>query len=141
MVFRPSVRQRQYTSLGDNKDEIHIIPGSYNVEETLKLSGTRIYMKSGKKLARLKEFLSTHAQELEVMAVSNCGMENETIYRNLNDIDENSSYLTVVIMYTEEPCPGKPVYKERDGKKIKVCTYCSFPHKAESYDMIVQRLK
>jgi len=42
-------------SLGDNRDEIHIIPGSYDVGHTLELEGTKIYMKSGKKLEELKK--------------------------------------------------------------------------------------
>ena len=44
-------------SLGDKNEEIHIIPASYAVEESLKLSGTKIYMKSGQKLKELKQAL------------------------------------------------------------------------------------
>lgn len=43
-------------------------------------------------------------------------------------------------MYRLEKCPGKPEYIERDGKRIKNCTHCIFPHKAENYDKIMQYL-
>ncbi|SHO44234.1 precorrin-2 C(20)-methyltransferase [Anaerocolumna xylanovorans] len=86
-------------SLGDNKDEIHIIPASYDIMDTLNLKGTRIYMKSGEKLKDLKEALLKHGPEkYEVYAVSNCGMENEKIRIGLNSLDEKSGYLTVVIV-------------------------------------------
>ena len=38
------------TALGEMDDEIHIIPASYDVENTLDYTGTCVYMKSGKKL-------------------------------------------------------------------------------------------
>ena len=38
-------------------------------------------------------------------------------------------------------CPGANEYIEKHGKKIKVCTNCNFPHKAENYDTIISRLK
>lgn len=68
-------------SLGDNRDEIHVIPGSYEVEETMALSGTRVYMKSGKSLARLKALLEEQQKEkkLSVYCVENCGMADERI--------------------------------------------------------------
>lgn len=44
-------------------------------------------------------------------------------------------------LYSMENCPGKNYYKEKNGKKIKVCTDCSFPHKAENYDKVIAILK
>ena len=44
-------------------------------------------------------------------------------------------------MYHLENCPGKPQYKERDGRCIKICTGCTFPHEAENYDTIIELLK
>ncbi len=86
-------------SLGDNKEEIHVIPGSYDIRETLHLKGTRIYMKSGKKLAELKNVLREAAAEnFLIYAVSNCGMENEEITSGLEALSEDSGYLTVVIV-------------------------------------------
>lgn len=38
-------------------------------------------------------------------------------------------------------CLGNYHYLEKDGKKIKVCTDCTFPHQAENYDKVMQILK
>ncbi|MDE5717697.1 MAG: cysteine-rich small domain-containing protein [Lachnospiraceae bacterium] len=44
-------------------------------------------------------------------------------------------------MYLRENCPGNPTYLETDGKRIKDCTDCMFPHLPENYDIIMQMLK
>ena len=87
-------------SLGDNTDEIHIIPGSYDIKRTLELKGTRVYMKSGKNLSELKKVLSEsdRSDQLEVYAVSNCGMKNELITIGLDNLNPESGYLTLVIV-------------------------------------------
>ncbi len=41
-----------------------------------------------------------------------------------------------------EDCPGNPVYREtKNGRRIKVCTGCTFPHQAEHYDEIMDFLR
>ena len=44
-------------------------------------------------------------------------------------------------LYTREDCPGSPVYKEKNGKRIKVCTGCSFPHRPENYEIVLSYLR
>ena len=44
-------------------------------------------------------------------------------------------------MYRMEHCPGNPHYMEVRGKTIKACTECTFPHKPENYDVIMQILR
>lgn len=44
-------------------------------------------------------------------------------------------------MYLREHCPGNPSYIEKDGRKIKNCMNCTFPHKAGNYDTIMQYLR
>lgn len=44
-------------------------------------------------------------------------------------------------LYAREHCPGNPRYIEKDGRKIKVCTNCTFPHQPENYDIIIQALQ
>ena len=41
-------------------------------------------------------------------------------------------------MYSMPNCPGSKTYIEKNGKKIKVCTDCTFPHRPENYDKIIQ---
>ena len=44
-------------------------------------------------------------------------------------------------LYHSNDCPGNPAYKEKEGKRIKVCTDCDFPHSPENYDKIMQILR
>ncbi|MBR1720917.1 MAG: aminotransferase class I/II-fold pyridoxal phosphate-dependent enzyme [Treponema sp.] len=45
-------------------------------------------------------------------------------------------------LYDKNPCPGKPTFiKKDDGRIIKRCTDCVFPHKAENYDKIMSILR
>lgn len=44
-------------------------------------------------------------------------------------------------LYNRKDCPGNPEYKEKDGKIIKICTNCTFPHEPEHYEIIMQILK
>ena len=39
-----------------------------------------------------------------------------------------------------EHCPGTPEYIEVQGKKIKDCSNCIFPHEPENYDVIMKFL-
>ncbi len=41
-------------------------------------------------------------------------------------------------MYHMENCPGTPVYIEKDGRTIKVCSECIFPHDPNNYDKILE---
>ena len=41
-------------------------------------------------------------------------------------------------LYTMEHCPGQPVFKEKDGRKIKSCIGCTFPHKPENYETVAR---
>ena len=40
-------------SLSENSDELHIIPASYGVEESMRLQGNEVFMKSGRKMAEV----------------------------------------------------------------------------------------
>ncbi len=44
-------------------------------------------------------------------------------------------------MYQYEDCLGDGKYIEKNGRRIKVCTDCTFPHKAENYEEIMRFLK
>lgn len=89
-------------SLADRDEQLHVIPGSYGVSDSGLYPGTRVYMKSGRYLAELKRHLQEEQErrgcELLVYAVSNCGMKNEKVMTGLDELDENSGYMTTVIV-------------------------------------------
>lgn len=43
-------------------------------------------------------------------------------------------------LYSLEHCPGKYEYIDLQGKKIKSCMDCTFPHRAENYDIVIKLL-
>lgn len=87
-------------SLGEKTEEIHIVPAAYDITDTLSYQGTRVYMKSGRKLEELLEALrrDSRTDDYRVYGVSNCGMENERVYNGLNELADASGYLTTVIV-------------------------------------------
>lgn len=87
--------------LGEMKQEIHIIPASYDVEKTIEYGGTCVYMKSGKKLGELIKVLEkaiASGRRMKVYGVTNCGMEDEHIYRGVDELNSAEGYLTIVIV-------------------------------------------
>ena len=102
IIAIPAAAARLGISLGEMMDEIHIIPASYDVRDTVGYGGTCVYMKSGKKLAELIEVLRTgdaiRKKKMTVYGVTNCGMESERVYRGLDELTEAKGYLTIVIV-------------------------------------------
>ena len=91
-------------SLGEQEEEIHVIPASYEISRTMQYQGTRIYMKAGRKLEELCEMLAREqkerekqGEELQVYAVSDCGLPGEKVMYGLEEL-KGGSYLTVVIV-------------------------------------------
>lgn len=83
-------------SLAEKAEPIHILPASYQIEEALTLTGTKVLMKSGKKLGVVKKLLEE--QNLQAVMVENCGMENEKVYYGTENINENAGYYSLIIV-------------------------------------------
>lgn len=56
------------------------------------------------------------------------------------DIEQINCMFCYCPMYEMEHCPGTPEYKETNGRKLKICTNCTYPHQAEHYDAIMKVL-
>lgn len=81
--------------LVEKAEPLHVIPASYESEQMKELTGTRIFMKSGKKIGKVKEFLSE--QNADVTMVENCGMEGERVFRSVEEIPEDAGYYSLII--------------------------------------------
>ncbi len=44
-------------------------------------------------------------------------------------------------LYQREDCLGNPKYVEKDGRLLKACTDCTFPHQPGNYDKIIKALQ
>ncbi len=86
--------------IGAGNSEIHIISGNDEIEHTSRFKGTRIYMKSGRQLGRLKQYLINESKEkpLQIYTINNCGMENEEVSTGAEAINETAGYFTIVIV-------------------------------------------
>lgn len=83
-------------SLGERNEQIHILPASYEVEEALRLEGTKVLMKTGSQYKVLKERLKRDGYCVE--AVERCGMEGEGIYRSLEEMPEDMGYYSLIFV-------------------------------------------
>lgn len=83
-------------SLSENNRKLHIIPASYDIDTALKLDGTKILMKAASKLPNVKAKLKEYG--LEAFMIENCGMQEEKIYRTVEEIPENSGYFSLIIV-------------------------------------------
>jgi len=86
--------------LSEGEENIHIISGQGNIDEELKLSGTKIIMKSGKNISAIKEKLIPleEADKIIVYAVVDCGKETEQIYKGAMMIPEACKYMMTIII-------------------------------------------
>lgn len=82
--------------LVENREELHIIPASYGVEESLNMPGTKVLMKAGKKMPYVKQVIKEKGLEAEM--IENCGMENECIYKQLDEIPDDAGYYSLMII-------------------------------------------
>ena len=98
-----AVSARLNTGLVEKAEPLHVIPASYQIEEALRLPGTKVLMKAGGKLPEVKEVLKHHPAE--VTMVENCGMEQERIYYGAEQIPEDAGYYTLLFVKEE----GEPL--------------------------------
>ena len=77
------------------------------------------------------------------MENSHCFFENKECkyfpcHKGLEDFNCLFCYCP---LSSRENCPGNPRYVEKEGRTIKVCTNCIFPHQPENYDSVIQTLR
>ncbi|MGI6006866.1 MAG: precorrin-2 C(20)-methyltransferase [Ruminococcus sp.] len=91
-----AVAARLNMGLVEKAEPLHVIPASYQIEEALKLPGTKVLMKAGKKMKNVKELLQQ--SDSEVVMIENCGMEDEKIFRGADEIPEDAGYYSLIIV-------------------------------------------
>ena len=86
--------------LSEKEENIHIISGQGNLDDELKLPGTKIIMKSGSHLTEIKEKLIPLEEndKIIVNAVIDCGMETEQIFTSAMSLPDDSKYMMTIIV-------------------------------------------
>lgn len=95
-----AVSARLNQGLVEKAQPLHVIPASYQIEEALKLPGTKVLMKAGKKMKQVKEQMKLLQEEGRM--IENCGMENEKIYGSVDEIPDNAGYYSLIIVKDKE---------------------------------------
>lgn len=86
---------RTNTPLAEWSEQLHILPAVHRLDSRLEQPGNYVLMKSGKKMSQVKEILSKSGRD--IVMVENCGMENEHIYRGVDDIPDDAGYYSLII--------------------------------------------
>ncbi len=85
--------------LAEGSKPIHIIPASYDgLDEGLGFSGTRVLMKTGKSMPRVIKALKEQGLLDRTSLVQRCGMEGEQVYPTLQNVPEDASYFSILIV-------------------------------------------
>lgn len=92
-----SVAATLQQSLTSMNEPLHIMPAS-NIEDVIKLSGTKVIMKAGKSMAKVKQVIEENNLQDRVKAVQNCGLPNEKVCHDISEISDDLSYFTTLIL-------------------------------------------
>lgn len=80
--------------LVQGKEALLVMPvDTPDFETLLDAEGTRVIMKSSRRLEQAADRLKS----FDFYAVENCGMENQKIYADVDDMIENSGYFTTIV--------------------------------------------
>lgn len=85
--------------LCERSEQLLVSPVSTgDVEAALDVRGTKVFMKSGKRLGELRDALRGRGIADCAMAVANCGLEGQAIVANLDEADELPDGMSVTIV-------------------------------------------
>lgn len=87
-------------SLTEWDEPLHIIPAVHKTEEELSQKGTCVLMKSASRMKDVKDLLRNSKKAAQ--CVENCGMENEKVYKSLEEIPDDAGYFSLIIAKEEK---------------------------------------
>ena len=90
---------RLNTSLTLWNEPLHVVPATQSLGDELDLPGNYVLMKSASHMAEVKQMIAASGKK--AMAVENCSMENEKVYRTLEEIPDNAGYFSLVLVKPE----------------------------------------
>lgn len=86
-------------TLCEGDEPLHVGSGQGDAASFLALPGTKVLLKCGRELPRVKALLLALEQRgAEVWAISDCGLDTERIYRGAAAIPDGERYMTTVIV-------------------------------------------
>ena len=98
-----AVAAKLNTSLCERSEPLIILPGSY--KESMRFldePGNKVLMKSASEIQKVRDELEERDLLNNAAMVERCGLPGERIYRNLNEIDDKSSYFSIILVKEKE---------------------------------------
>lgn len=96
-----AVAARLGESLTDMNTPLHIVPaGGGPLEQVLEMPGTKILMKSGRRIPQVIETLRGTGRLEQAAMVKNCGLPGERVYADLSaaDVPETAGYFATIVV-------------------------------------------
>lgn len=98
-----AVAARLNEGLTEASQALHIIPASYQgLEESMEMKGTKVLMKSGKSIGRIRDMILENPEKWEAKMVERCGMEGERVFESAEEIDPQAGYFSIVVVKDKE---------------------------------------
>ena len=98
-----AVAAKLNVSLCERSEPLIILPGSY--KESMRFldePGNKMLMKSASEIKKVRDELEERGLLNNAAMVERCGLPGEKVYRNLKDIDEKSSYFSIILVKEKE---------------------------------------
>ena len=98
-----AVAAKLNVSLCERSEPLIILPGSYKESMSfLSGPGNKVLMKSASEIKKVRDELEERGLLNNAAMVERCGLSGEKVYRNLKDIDEKSSYFSIILVKEKE---------------------------------------
>ena len=76
-------------------EQLHVLPGAHDPAAGLDQPGTYVLMKSGSRMAEVKELLRRSGRKVSM--VENCCMESERRFYGVDEIPDDAGYFSLII--------------------------------------------
>ena len=87
------------TALCEGPERLLVAPVmASDVDDILDVPANKVFMKSGREVAALRDKLAERGELDHASMVANCGLPDEKIFERLADIDDDGDYFSVVIV-------------------------------------------
>jgi precorrin-2/cobalt-factor-2 C20-methyltransferase len=94
-----AVAAKLNVALCERSEPLIVLPGSYKQSAAfLDGPGNKVLMKSASQIAKVRDELKERGLISHAAMIERCGLPGEKIYKDLNEIDEKSSYFSVILV-------------------------------------------
>ena len=80
---------------------LHVIPAVHKAKEQLSAPGNYVLMKSASHMPEVKDMLRRSGRSVGM--VENCGMPDEHVYRDVEEIPDDAGYFSLIIAKEHQP--------------------------------------